>query len=106
MRLKIAVSAVQIRLRAPFITPEIHKVSHEDHLMTAAVVRSVRLTVNVNGAAMDVGAATLAELLVEAGYAGRVATAVNGDFVPERARIETKLRPGDRIEILTPRQGG
>jgi sulfur carrier protein len=74
--------------------------------MTLAAARLVRLTVHVNGAAIDVVAVTLAELLVEAGFAGRVATAVNGDFVPERARTETKLKPGDKIEVLTPRQGG
>ncbi|HWK34102.1 MAG TPA: sulfur carrier protein ThiS, partial [Hyphomicrobium sp.] len=36
----------------------------------------------------------------------RVATARNGDFVPERERATTELRPGDRIEILSPRRGG
>ena len=73
--------------------------------MTSAMARPVSLI--VNGAAMDAAAVTLAELLIEAGFAGvRAATAVNGVFVPERARSETKLNPGDRIEILTPRQGG
>ena len=72
--------------------------------MTSAAARTVSLI--VNGGTMHVTASTLAELLVEAGFAGRVATAVNGDFVPERARSETKLKPGDKIEVLTPRQGG
>jgi sulfur carrier protein len=74
-------------------------------MKSAAADTSVSLI--VNGAAQSVSAATLAQLLVEAGFAGvRVATAVNGAFVPERARAETKLGPGDKIEILTPRQGG
>jgi sulfur carrier protein len=73
--------------------------------MTSAVAHTVSLV--VNGAAMTVAAATLAELLIEADFAGtRVATAVNGAFVPEKARSETKLVAGDKIEILTPRQGG
>jgi sulfur carrier protein len=73
--------------------------------MTSATARTVSLT--VNGAAMVVVAQTLADLLIEANFAGvRVATAVNGSFVPERARSETKLSAGDKIEILTPRQGG
>jgi sulfur carrier protein len=61
----------------------------------------------VNGAALATPSATLSDLLVEAGYAGRkVATAVNGTFVPERARAETALQAGDRIEIVSARQGG
>ena len=73
-------------------------------LMTVVATKSVSLI--VNGAEMMVGAETLAVLLLEVGFAGRVATAVNGQFVPERARSETKLQPGDKIEIVTPRQGG
>jgi sulfur carrier protein len=61
----------------------------------------------VNGVATEVAAQTVADLVTEAGFANiRVATALNGVFVPERARNETKLCAGDRVEILTPRQGG
>ncbi len=61
----------------------------------------------VNGAPSAVAAATLADLLSVLGFAGqRVATAVNGDFVPERARGETRLAAGDRVEIVSARQGG
>ena len=50
---------------------------------------------------------TLADLLAEAGFGGlKVATAVNGDFVPERARAATTLADGDRVEVVAPRQGG
>jgi sulfur carrier protein len=89
---------------------EIQKKQNKFNSMTkapqlkSASTKSVSLI--VNGAAITVDAETLAALLVEAGFAGRVATAVNGNFVAERARAETKLQPGDRIEILTPRQGG
>lgn len=61
----------------------------------------------VNGQAMTTAAATLQELVAERGLAGtRIATARNGDFVPERARGATALQAGDRIEIVSPRHGG
>lgn len=61
----------------------------------------------VNGTVAATKAATLAELLVELGYGGnRVATALNGDFVPERSRAGQAIRAGDRVEIVAPRQGG
>ena len=66
-----------------------------------------RITVRVNGEATETGAATLAELVAELGHAeGAVATAVNGEFVARGARAETKLAPGDMIEIVATRQGG
>ncbi len=61
----------------------------------------------VNGEARETTAATLAVLLDEIGYGGqKVATAVNGDFVPERARADTRLTPDDEVEVVAPRQGG
>jgi len=61
----------------------------------------------VNGVPVATGAATLAELVTELGHGdARVATARNGDFVPERVRGATQLVPGDRIEIVSPRHGG
>ncbi|MGE0629815.1 MAG: sulfur carrier protein ThiS [Hyphomicrobiaceae bacterium] len=65
------------------------------------------MAVVVNGERMRTRASTLADLIAEAGYGdARLATAVNGDFVPARARATTKLADGDRIEIVAPRQGG
>jgi sulfur carrier protein len=65
------------------------------------------LALIVNGKPTTTAAATLAGLLGELGYAGvRVATARNGDFVPAPARAATALRPGDQIEIVSPRHGG
>lgn len=61
----------------------------------------------VNGKAVGQTAATLAALLTDLGFNGvRVATAVNGSFVPEAARATTPLNAGDRIEIVSARQGG
>ena len=72
-----------------------------------AVKTQESLAIHVNGDAVATRAATLSELVVELGLASsRIATARNGDFVPERARAGTRLVPGDRIEILSPRHGG
>ncbi len=61
----------------------------------------------VNGEPCDVRAATLAEALQTLDYGeAKVATALNGEFVPARAREATPLNDGDRIEIVAPRQGG
>jgi sulfur carrier protein len=66
-----------------------------------------RVGIVVNGAKVETAAETLAALLDELGYGGaRIATAVNGDFVPERGRAGRRLAAGDRIEIVAPRQGG
>jgi sulfur carrier protein len=61
----------------------------------------------VNGQEQDVEGPTLAEALVALAYEdANVATALNGEFVPKRARAVTPVCDGDRIEILAPRQGG
>ncbi|MGA0530865.1 sulfur carrier protein ThiS [Hansschlegelia sp. KR7-227] len=61
----------------------------------------------VNGSARELEAADLAAALAALDYGDAVvATAVNGAFVPARAREETALTDGDRIEIVSPRQGG
>ena len=70
-------------------------------------VEGARMKLVVNGEPQDVPAATLAEALqsLDLGEA-KVATALNGEFVPARARAATPLNDGDRIEIVAPRQGG
>jgi sulfur carrier protein len=71
------------------------------------VESDTQLRIIVNGEATDTGARTLAELIAALGFAEtQVATAVNGNFVPRAARAATLLAPGDRIEIVAPRQGG
>ncbi len=66
-----------------------------------------KLDILVNGEPLSTAAATLDALVAERGLAGlRVATARNGDFVPDRARATTMLQRGDRIEIVSPRHGG
>jgi sulfur carrier protein len=61
----------------------------------------------VNGEPQEVPAATLAEALQSLDLSeAKVATALNGEFVPARARAATLVKDGDRIEIVAPRQGG
>jgi sulfur carrier protein len=61
----------------------------------------------VNGEPQDVPAATLSEAVQSLDFAeAKVATALNGEFVPARARAATLVKDGDRIEIVAPRQGG
>ncbi|WP_312402757.1 sulfur carrier protein ThiS [Rhizobium sp.] len=61
----------------------------------------------VNGERQFLEAATLADLLAALEYEGDwLATAVNGDLVHREDRADASLKEGDRIEILSPMQGG
>ncbi|CAA2137542.1 sulfur carrier protein ThiS [Hyphomicrobium sp. ghe19] len=61
----------------------------------------------VNGRKTVSEAGTLAALIVEQGLGeAKVATALNGQFVPEARRATTALSSGDRVEIVSARQGG
>jgi sulfur carrier protein len=65
------------------------------------------MTLIVNGELREVAAGTLADALQALEYGeAKVATALNGEFVPARARGATPVKDGDRIEIVAPRQGG
>ena len=65
------------------------------------------MRIEVNGEARELAGPSLAEALAELGWAeARVATALNGAFVPKGARPETLLAEGDRLEVLAPMQGG
>ena len=65
------------------------------------------MKIEVNGSAHDVTATTLDAALAELGWAeARVATALNGEFVPKASRGATLLKNGDRLEVLAPMQGG
>ena len=64
------------------------------------------MKITLNGEPRDVAATTLAQLLVECGLNGRVATAVNEAFVPATVRDTHALNDGDRIEVLGAMQGG
>lgn len=65
------------------------------------------MKITVNGAPQETEGRTLAELCSLLGYGeAKIATAVNGDFVPVGRRAATLLRENDQVEILAPRQGG
>ena len=65
------------------------------------------MKLQLNGASIDAQVNTLADLLVLEGLGeAKVATAVNGAFVPTLARADHTLNAGDRIEVLAPMQGG
>lgn len=61
----------------------------------------------VNGEPQTITVKTLSELLVTLDYEGDwLATAVNGELVHREDRADHPLNDNDRIEILTPMQGG
>ena len=65
------------------------------------------LQIDVNGEPRTITQPLLADALAELGYIGpALATAVNGDFVASVSRREVRLKSGDRIEVLSPMQGG
>lgn len=65
------------------------------------------MRLSVNGEPRDVSETTLDAVLVELGYGGaRVATAVDGTFVPGAARAGCRLDERSVVEILAPTQGG
>ena len=68
---------------------------------------NVMMSVQVNGKLAQTRARTLHQLLLDRDLGeAKVATAVNGEFVPAARREQTCIREGDRIEIVAPRQGG
>ena len=74
-------------------------------MLHAASARVIR----VNGKDEPLAAPTLLALLrqraIDDGRRG-IAVAVNGTVIPRAAWPQTKLQPGDRIEIVGARQGG
>ena len=64
------------------------------------------MKITVNGDNMDVAATTMADLLVELAYDGKIATALNEEFVAASNHNNVELHEGDRVEILAPMQGG
>jgi sulfur carrier protein len=65
------------------------------------------LEIILNGEPHETKAETLAALCVALGVSElKIATAVNNAFVPAAARKQTILKAHDRVEIVSPRQGG
>ena len=65
------------------------------------------MRVTVNGEPREILSSSVDALLAELDYEGtQFAIAVNYDVLPRSRWAETKLKTGDEIEIITPRQGG
>ena len=65
------------------------------------------MKIELNGEIRLTKAVNLAELCHLEGFADtKIATALNGVFVPAGARDTHGLSEGDKIEIVAPRQGG
>lgn len=65
--------------------------------------------IRLNGEGAPLAAATLAELLAQNGIdldGKGIAVALNGQVVRRTAWMQTKLSPGDDVEIVRVRQGG
>ena len=66
-----------------------------------------KIQINVNGEECSTQARTLEALLISLEFTKiRVATAINGEFVPASQRASIQLSTGDNIEIVSARQGG
>lgn len=68
----------------------------------------MNLTVNGESYAWpDAAEVSVQDLIVRLDLAdAKLATALNGDFLPAGLRATTRLRPGDAVEIVAPMQGG
>lgn len=65
------------------------------------------MNIILNGEKRNIKALTVADVLVEIGLeTARVATALNGEFLPAPQRSTTSLTEGDTLEILSAMQGG
>jgi sulfur carrier protein len=66
------------------------------------------LEILFNGKKISVAQAiNLAELLVQQGYAdGGFAVAVNQEYVPRAEHFQRLLVSGDKVDVMTPMQGG
>ena len=65
------------------------------------------MRVIINGEQREITSSRVDALLGELDYEGtHFAIALNYDVVPKSRWSETRLKAGDEIEIITPRQGG
>jgi sulfur carrier protein len=61
----------------------------------------------VNGQNQNISRVNLSMVLEELGYKQmKLATALNGNFISVEQRDNTELKDGDKLEILSPQQGG
>ena len=64
------------------------------------------MKITINGNSQLIQANNLEDLLLEIKYQGKLATALNENFIPLSERKKTILKDGDRVEIVAPMEGG
>ncbi len=64
------------------------------------------MKITINGNSQLIQAKNLEDLLLELKYQGKLATALNENFIPLSERKKTILKDGDRVEIVAPMEGG
>ena len=64
------------------------------------------MKITINGNSQLIQANNLGDLLRELKYQGKLATALNENFIPLSERKKTILKDGDRVEIVAPMEGG
>ena len=65
------------------------------------------MNISVNGQRKTISIAKLTIVLEELGYKHiKLATALNGEFISVDERNNTNLKEGDKLEVLSPQQGG
>ncbi len=65
------------------------------------------MKITLNGEIRDLTGPSVQDVLTEIGLgAARVATALNGNFLPAATRAATTLKDGDALEVVAPMQGG
>lgn len=65
------------------------------------------MKITLNGEACAVTGPTVQDALEEIGLGkAKVATALNGSFLPATGRAATTLKDGDALEVVAPMQGG
>ncbi len=65
------------------------------------------MKITLNGEVRDLAGPTVQDALQQIGLgAAKVATAMNGDFLPAGMRMTTTLKDGDALEVVAPMQGG
>ena len=64
------------------------------------------MKITINGNSQLIQANNLEDLLLELKYQGKLATALNENFIPLNVRKKATLKDGDRVEIVAPMEGG
>jgi sulfur carrier protein len=65
------------------------------------------MKITVNGEGRELAGHSVQDVLEQIGLgAARVATALNGAFLPAGSRTTAMLKDGDALEVVAPMQGG